>query len=299
MARRIERREAAAAAVRQDWVESNNGSVIDSSLRVAREERPGGHAHGMGSVMKRTLSILAVLALAAACSIPSVRAAESVTVPPGTILHVKLHTTITSKTNKLGDTFTGMVSQDVMSGTETIVPQGSLVSGHIAYLKPAGRIKAKAQMRIVLDSITTPEEQTIQLSSTLADSKGGVCGNAPSDEEGTIVGCGKSKKDAAKDAATGAAIGAGAGSAVGMGHEIECRYYGNCGGPSMGGDILYGAGIGAGTALIYNLFKHQKEIILLAGSELTFVVNRTLDTTKSGMPRDASKQASAPEGSDK
>jgi hypothetical protein len=81
----------------------------------------------------------------------------------------------------------------------------------------------------------------------------------------------------------GAAIGAGAGATVGMGHEIECRYYGNCGGPSLGGDILYGAGIGAGTALLYNLFKRQKEIILLAGSELVFVVNRTLDASNSGL----------------
>jgi hypothetical protein len=249
--------------------------------------------------MKRTLSILAALALAAASSIPIARAAESVTIPPGTILHIRLETTITSKTNKPGDPFTGMVSQDVMSGTETIVPQGSLVTGHVAYLKRAGRIKAKAQMRVVLDSITTPEEQKIQLSSTLEDSKGGVCGNSPSDDEGTITGCGKSKKDAAKDAAMGAAIGAGAGSAVGMGHEIECRYYGNCGGPSMGGDILYGAGIGAGTALFYNLFKHQKEIILLSGSELTFVVNRTLDASNSGMPRGAAEQQpSAPKNSD-
>jgi hypothetical protein len=68
----------------------------------------------------------------------------------------------------------------------------------------------------------------------------------------------------------------------------------------MGGDILYGAGIGAGTALFYNLFKHQKEIILLSGSELTFVVNRTLDASNSGMPRDASgQQPSAPGSSDK
>jgi hypothetical protein len=246
--------------------------------------------------MKRTLSILAALSLAAASSIPRARAAESVAIPPGTILHVKLQTTITSKTNKPGDTFTGMVSQDVLSGTETIVPQGSMVSGHIAYLKHAGRIKAKAQMRIVLDSIITPEDQKIQLSSTLADSKGGVCGNAPSDDEGTITGCGKSKKDAAKDAAMGAVVGAGAGSTIGMGHEIECRYYGNCGGTSMGGDILYGAGIGAGTALLYNLFKHQKEIILLSGSELVFMVNRTLDTGNSGLPRVASQeQATAPE----
>jgi hypothetical protein len=249
--------------------------------------------------MNRILALLAALTLVGV-AIPSARAADTVVVPPGSIVRVKLSTTITSKTNKVGDTFKGLVSQDVMSGSETIVPQGSLVTGHIAYLKHAGRIKAKAQMRIVLDSILTPEDKKIQLSSTLEDSKGGVCGNAPGDDEGTIQGCGKSKKDAAKDAAMGAAIGAGAGASVAMGSSIECRYYGNCGGPGWGTSLGTGAGIGAGTALLYNLFKHQKEIVLISGTELTFVVNRTLENTQSGMPRDVTaQQASTSDDGDK
>ena len=240
--------------------------------------------------MKRTSLTLAAIFLTTAFSmasagavddppfIPPGAANEPVIIPPGTVLHVKLRTTITSKTNKVGDPFEGMVSQDALSGTDVIVPQGSLVNGHVAFIKPSGRIKAKAEMRIVLDSIITPEEKTINLSSTLEDTKGGVCGNAGGDDEGTIKGCGKSKKDAAKDAAMGAGIGAGAGAAVGMGSHIECRYYGNCGGPGILTGTMYGAALGGGTALLYNLFKKQKEIILISGSELTFVVNRTVDT---------------------
>jgi hypothetical protein len=258
--------------------------------RTGTGRQLGHRAKGMVHVMNRILSILAGLTLAAALSAPAVCAAESVLVPPGTIVRVKLQTTITSKTNKVGDKFQGLVSQDVMSGTDTLIPQGSLVTGHVAYIKHAGRIKAKAQMRVVLDSIITPEDKKIQLSSTLEDSKGGVCGNSPNDDEGTIEGCGKSKKDAAKDAALGAAIGAGAGASVAMGSSIECRYYGNCGGPGLGTSLGTGVGIGAGTALLYNLFKHQKEIILLSGSELTFVVNRTLENTPSGMPRDVTDE---------
>ena len=44
----------------------------------------------------------------------------------------------------------------------------------------------------------------------------GPCAKTTGDDEGTIKGCGKSKKDAAKDAALGGAMGAGAGSAVGL-----------------------------------------------------------------------------------
>jgi hypothetical protein len=251
-------------------------------------------------LMKRTLAILAAFTLATAISLPASETTETPTIPAGTILRIKLGTTITSKTSKPGDPFTGQIMADSTAGQETVIPEGSLVSGHVAFVKPAGRIKAKAQMRIVLDSIVTPEDKTIQLSSTLEDARGGVCGNTSNDDEGTIVGCGKSKKDAAKDAGMGAIAGAGAGSAVGMGHEINCRYYGNCGGTSMGGDILYGAGIGASTALLYNLFKHQKEIILIQGTELTFVVNRTLEGSGSGMPRPApeTQVATAPTSSE-
>ncbi|MBZ5562909.1 MAG: hypothetical protein LAP13_10850 [Acidobacteriia bacterium] len=217
------------------------------------------------------------------------QAAESVVVPPGSTLHVKLGTTITSKTNKAGDTFTGEVVQPVIANGKTVIPQGSTVNGHIAFLKPSGRIRGKAQMRVVLDSIITPDDQTVKLSSTLAGSHGGVCGNTANDEEGTIVGCGKSKKDAAKDAAIGGAMGAGAGATVGMGHEIDCAYFGNCGGPGMGTDVLAGAGIGAGTALLYNLFKHEKQIILVEGTELTFIVNRTLDASNTRQTKDTAQ----------
>lgn len=240
--------------------------------------------------MKRIPAMAVVLVLTSAFALPSASAADAPKIPPGTILHVRLGTTITSKTNKPGDTFTGQVIQDVTSGDQTILAAGSTVTGHVAFVKPSGRIKGKAQMRIVLDYITTPEDQKVQLSSTLADSRGGVCGNTASDEEGTIVGCGKSKKEAAKNAAIGAGIGAGAGATVGLGQEIDCRYYGNCGGPGLGTDVMYGAGIGAGTVLLYQLFKHEKEIVLVQGTELTFLVNRTLDASKPAIQQDAPKQ---------
>jgi len=231
--------------------------------------------------MKRLLATLATVVLIA-CALSAEDVAPKI--PPGTSLRVRLGTTLTSKTNKPGDTFRGEVIQDVVANGKTIVPEGSLVNGHVAFIKPSGRFHAKVQMRVVLDSITTPDDKKVALSSTLEDSKGGVCGNTPKDDEGTIQGCGKSKKTAAKDAALGGAIGAGAGATVGMGHEIDCAYFGNCGGPGLGTDVLAGAALGAGTALLFNLFEHEKEIILLQNSELNFVVNRTLNGNAPSAP---------------
>ena len=78
--------------------------------------------------MKRLLTTLATVMLfsglaAGADVIPKI--------PPGTSLRIRLGTTLTSKTNKPGDTFRGEVLQDVVANGKTIVPEGSLVSGHV------------------------------------------------------------------------------------------------------------------------------------------------------------------------
>jgi hypothetical protein len=202
---------------------------------------------------------------------------QTVSIPAGSVLHMKLTTTLTSKTNKTGDPFTGQVTQPINVDGKEVVPKFSQVVGHVAFVKPSKRISGKAEMRLVVDKVVTPDEdKQFMLPSTLDDSNNAPCAHTK-DDEGTLQGCGKSKKDALEGAGIAGAMGAGAGATVGMGHEIECRYYGACGGSSMGADIGYGAAIGAGTVLLYSLFKHEKQIILVQGTELTFIVNRTTD----------------------
>ena len=202
---------------------------------------------------------------------------EKTMIPAGSILHMKLTTTLTSKTNKTGDQFTGQVTQPIVVNGKEMVPKYSQVTGHVAFVKPSKRIKGKALMRLVIDKVVTPDEdRQFLLPSTLEDTNNAPCAHTK-DEEGTLEGCGKSKKDALEGAGIAGAMGAGAGATVGLGHEIECEYYGMCGGHSMGADIGYGAAIGAGTALMYHLLKHEKDIILVQGTELTFIVNRTTE----------------------
>ncbi|MGH9397453.1 MAG: hypothetical protein ACRD18_11465 [Terriglobia bacterium] len=208
------------------------------------------------------------------------------TPPPisaGTTLRVQLDTTLTDKTNKTGDAFTGEIMDPVMTDGKDVLPKYSTVNGHIAFLKPSGRVEGKAQMRLVIDNISTPDGVVYPLSGTLEQAQGGVCahasntGKTKADEEGTITGCGKSKKKAAEAAAIAGGMGAGVGASIGMGKVMECDYYGYCppGGSGIGTDIMYGAGIGAATALVYTIFKHERHIVLVQGSVLTFVVNRT------------------------
>jgi hypothetical protein len=233
---------------------------------------------------KWAISVITGL-LAGVSIFPSLLAGEtkvppaSQLIPAGSLLHVRLTCTITSKTSKPGDPFTGMVTTPIIVDGKEVIGAGSTVEGHVAFVKQSGRIKGVAQMRIVLDDIITTDDVKLALPAGLDDMNGGACAKTGSDDEGTIKGCGKNKKDAMKDAAMAGAMGAGAGSMVGIGHEIDCEYYGSCGGPGMGTDIGVGAGIGAGTVLIYDLLKHEKHIILVQGTTMTFVISRSVDAS--------------------
>lgn len=227
----------------------------------------------------------ATLLLALALPAWALGAETKVLIPAGTVLHVKLQTTLTSKTNKTGDKFTAVMEQPVNVAGKEVVPEGSIVAGHVVFAKPSKRIKGVGEMRIVLDTITTPDNDNYAMNGTLEDANGGPCVKSANDDEGTVKSCGKSKKGVAKDAAIGGAMGAGAGATIGMGSEIDCRYFGNCGGPGMGQATLYGAGLGAATAVIYNLFKHEKQVVLVGGMHLTFVVNHSVQAE---MPADDS-----------
>lgn len=229
----------------------------------------------------------------------AVPAAAPPPIPAGTTLRIQLDTTLTDKTNKTGDKFTGEVNDPIVVNGKEVLPKYSTVDGHIAFLKPSGRMAGKAQMRLVLDKVTTPDGVVYPLSGTLEQAQGGVCahasntGKTKADEEGTITGCGKSKKSAAEAAAIAGGMGAGVGASIGMGKIMECEWYGYCppGGSGIGTDIGYGAGIGATTALVYTLFKHEKHIVLVQGIDLTFTVNRTTMADK--VPAPGASEANA------
>lgn len=234
--------------------------------------------------MNHRLSV--AIGLLAATAMPALLPAQddTFTIPAGSTLRVRLKTTITSKTNKTGDTFTAQVFEPIVVDGKDVVPAGSTVEGHVAFVKPAGRVKGKAEMRIIVDAVRNWDaEINFPISASLENSSAGECAKVSSDKEGTIEGCGKSKKSAVKDAAIAGAVGAGIGATVGIAGRGGCDYYGNCwpgSGPGIGTSIMYGAGIGAGAGLIYNLLKHEKEIVLPQGTELTFVVNRTIQGVK-------------------
>lgn len=213
--------------------------------------------------MKRAINSFAAVLLALFAG-PAFMCASELPVPEipvGTKVSVQLISTLSSSADRAGDTFTAQVEDPIFVGGNEVIPAGSTLRGHVTFVKPPGRVKAKAEMRLVADAIMLKNGHEYTFTGQLAsDDESSV---NVKDSEGTIQGKGKSKKQAAKESGIGAAIGAGGG-AIAAG----------------GTGALYGAGIGALAGLIHSLAKHNKDVVLQSGTEMTFVLTSPGKVTK-------------------
>jgi len=161
--------------------------------------------------------------------------ASKATLPQGTIITVRLGETISTKTAKAGDSFTGTVAEPVSEGGKVVIPEGSSAEGTVADAKGMGHFKGGALLKIVLTSITVKgNNYQVQASANSHFAKG------------------KGKRSAVM-------IGGGAG----LGALI-----GGLAGGGKGAAIGAAAGAGAGTAGA--AFTGNKEIVLPAESAVSF-----------------------------
>lgn len=210
---------------------------------------------------KTASALLAVISFVLPVDLPAASKPAAI-IPAGTQIEVQLTTTLSSSANQQGDPFLAEVEQPVFGHGEELIPAGSTLRGHVTFVRPPGRVKGKAEMRLVADSITTKAGKQFVFAAQLAkdNSPDGVKVGS----EGTVVGQGKSMKEAAKDSAIGAAAGAGIGAIT-----------------EGGQGALYGAGIGAVALAIRSLAKHHKNVVLGAGTELTFVLTSPMTESNS------------------
>jgi len=141
------------------------------------------------------------------------------TIPSGTKLNVRLESTVDTAVSKTGDTFKGVVDEDVIVDGKVAIPRGSPVSGKLLKVVRSGRVEGKAELDMALNEIqvgNTPYSLATKTFSAVSDSTkkedavkiGGGAGIGAA--IGAIAG-GK------KGAAIGAAIGGGAGTATVVG----------------------------------------------------------------------------------
>jgi hypothetical protein len=147
------------------------------------------------------------------------RAAEApgITVPTGTAVAITVSTKLSSETAQVGDTWTGLVKDNVNVGEKTVIPAGSVVSGTVTDVKTAAK-GDRATLALGVSSITIEgrdypvhaSTEPIIAGSTRARNIGAIAGGTAA---GALIG--RAVGGSGKGALIGGLIGAaGSGAAV-------------------------------------------------------------------------------------
>lgn len=188
--------------------------------------------------------------------------ATEVTIPAGTRIPVALKNAISTKSNHVGDPIYAQSTFPVVVKDRIVVPAGTYVQGRISAIKPAGRLKGRAEVLVHFTTLIYPSGYTVLLPGSLE--------NAPAvdkahvkDKEGTIQGDsdkGKTAATIAAPAAQGAVIGA----------------------VTRGGEgALIGAGIGGAVGTAIAALSHGNEVKMAPGTTLEVVLQRDVPVDSS------------------
>ncbi|MEP6789214.1 MAG: hypothetical protein ABJB40_12325 [Acidobacteriota bacterium] len=140
-------------------------------------------------------------------------------VASGTVLHVRMNRTISSKTARVGDTFTVNVTEPVYSSNGVVViPTGSTATARVSSVVPAANQGKPGQIDARFVSIHLPNGRIHTINGSLTE----LTGNTNSDNEGGVSGKPMNNRKlifigggGVGGAVLGAAIGGGKGALIG------------------------------------------------------------------------------------
>jgi hypothetical protein len=181
---------------------------------------------------------------------------NSVSLPAGTILNVKLDKTLATLTSKEGDPFSARVTQAVLLGGKTVVPVGATIEGRVSRTSEPRRIEGKPTIGILPETLIMPNGERFMLNARLLDTN--LHNGTGVNDEGQFKGKGYDGKDL-----TEVGIGTGGGMLIG----------GLAGG---GKGVLIGGAVGASATVAHWLSK-KKYASLPAGTELVMELSRPME----------------------
>jgi len=138
-----------------------------------------------------------------------------VTIPAGALLRMRINQTLTSASAKPGDSFDGIVVNDVVAGGAVAIPRGAAVQGKVVDAKKSGVLAGRGELTLQLMQVTLGGKSTPIVSDVWGRNTGdkavqSVNNTAVGGAIGALFG-------AAAGGGRGAAIGAGVGGALGLG----------------------------------------------------------------------------------
>ncbi|AFL87995.1 putative periplasmic or secreted lipoprotein [Terriglobus roseus DSM 18391] len=140
---------------------------------------------------------------------------QTVVIPPGTDIAVRINHWISSGDAAPGSSFSALVSNDIVAGGAVAIPRGATVQGTVLDAKGAGALKGRGELTLALNMLELGGQQIpLQSEPFFVSGRDKAAQSIGS----TIVGAGVGALiGAAIGRGTGAAIGAGVGGAAGLG----------------------------------------------------------------------------------
>ena len=146
----------------------------------------------------------------------------NLTIPPGTVVFVRVNEPLSSDHNHAGDTFTATLDRPIIVNGWVVARLGQTILGTVTNAQKAGRVKGVSQLGLELTDITIVDGQQLPVLTALWKGSAGTshgadaAGIATTTGVGTIIG-------AAADGGAGAGIGAGAGAVAGIAMVLLTR----------------------------------------------------------------------------
>jgi type IV secretion system protein VirB10 len=182
---------------------------------------------------------------------------NEITIPAGTKIPVALKNAISTKGNHQGDPVYAETTFPVVIEDRIVIPAGTYVQGRIMEIRPAGRVKNRAEVMMHFTTLIYPSGYTVILPGSLENSPG-VDKSKVKDKEGTI----QADSDKASKAET-VAVPAAEGGALAGGLASGTR-----------GGTAIGAGIGAAAGIGIAMLSHGNEVKMAPGTTLEVVLQR-------------------------
>jgi hypothetical protein len=105
--------------------------------------------------------------------------------PPGSVVHVRLITPLTSAASQKGEAVEAVISQPLLDGDHhLILPQGSRLTGTVSQAQPAHRMKKNGLLRIKFQELIQPDGIQEKVEATLEGVQSGKDANLKLDSEG-------------------------------------------------------------------------------------------------------------------
>jgi hypothetical protein len=200
--------------------------------------------------------MVGTLAVVAFAQPRGVENSATVTVQEGTNLRVALDTTLSTKSARVGDRFSGTLREPIYVNGKEAIPYGSRIDGRVSEVQRPGHTHGVGKLDIVFEKIQLPNGYTETIVASMAGAE--TSDKTKVDKEGTISGPSSRKRDAAEVAGAGG-VGAGIGAIAG-----------GAKGTAIGG------GVGAIVGLADSMRRRGKDLELPAGTSLVIRLDRPL-----------------------